>query len=921
MAYTNKNFTWDFDALKRFYEKYIVKWLNSAVSWTDAQKKQARANLGFGNGDVDDEPTAGSDNLVKSGGIKNELVENSILEYEKVPLDNNHPYYESALSDAYMFNGTIRRNQYTSRNSIVLFRVPSGVYKLCTSTPAGSGVGGVFGTLDSIEDFIIGGNVNILINGDGTEQTKFVTFYEETLLVFLSHITNYYQNGIGYKMVPLSVKEELAKCVHSVDYFEKVANQVEDTIDENKDADLSNINNIGYIQSNLSINTNNRTWIYGAIPLQYNITKSIKFNNLPAAQYSSGVFSYFIDKNNSYIENSKFAGNTYLGAGIVTIDVPVGAVALLFTGVVADLPEYDITLYNSNIALTTQTQQNTVDITDLQRDVYGYSADLSSVTNIGYIKQNHQIEQYKLWRYGNIPIPSKYKTITFNNLPSAQYSSGVYSYFVNENNEFIGDNLTGASYLGAGVVTIDIPNGATGLMFTGATADLLDYEILLDGLINNETEKQSIDILIPDVIYVIVGTELNIWNDAVSLSVDNGLYSPRNYVVEWNCNKGLITSRGFRFTPINTEVGVYPLICSIFDSNTHRLIATKNTSIKVVAKDALNAQKRIVHFGDSLGANTVSKLYEDFNNSDKFAGVAPIMLGTRGTNPNYHFEAVGGYGWKSYATEGNNQYRIQVTDVTSVNVGSVYSFDSTNYNIREVNITDGTGNLLLEREYGVAGSIDGVVSGTITYVSGSGDSSINFTNCVREPNNPLWDESLNSGNGGLNFAKYRERLGLLSSEKIDAVSFQFGVNESLSGVPDLNSILENYIIPLYNAFVADNPSGKFIVGMTTSAGNDVNGAGINYGAARNTWQYLVNTYNFRKMYLERLQNQYTNLIIAPSQLELDRYYGYGFSSRQISQRTVATEQYHNNYVHPGNDGYGQLADALFATYIGALTDN
>lgn len=51
MAYTNRNFTWDFDALKRFYEKYIVKWINSAVSWTEAQKKQARANLGFGDGD------------------------------------------------------------------------------------------------------------------------------------------------------------------------------------------------------------------------------------------------------------------------------------------------------------------------------------------------------------------------------------------------------------------------------------------------------------------------------------------------------------------------------------------------------------------------------------------------------------------------------------------------------------------------------------------------------------------------------------------------------------------------------------------------------------------------------------------------------------------------------------------------------
>ena len=118
----------------------------------------------------------------------------------------------------------------------------------------------------------------------------------------------------------------------------------------------------------------------------------------------------------------------------------------------------------------------------------------------------------------------------------------------------------------------------------------------------------------------------------------------------------------------------------------------------------------------------------------------------------------------------------------------------------------------------------------------------------------------------------------------------------------------------------DNPDCKFIVGLTTSAGNDVDGAGANYGASRDIWGYLRNTYNFRKMYLEELQNNvnYPNLIIAPSELLIDRYYGYGFSTRQISQRTIETEQYHNNFVHPDPAGYGQLADALFATYIGAL---
>ena len=44
--FENKVFAWDFTMLRRFYDKYIVKWLNSAMGWTEEQKAQARENLG-----------------------------------------------------------------------------------------------------------------------------------------------------------------------------------------------------------------------------------------------------------------------------------------------------------------------------------------------------------------------------------------------------------------------------------------------------------------------------------------------------------------------------------------------------------------------------------------------------------------------------------------------------------------------------------------------------------------------------------------------------------------------------------------------------------------------------------------------------------------------------------------------------------
>ena len=69
MSYENKKFTWDFNMLNYFYNSWVLKWLSAVQNWTGSQKKQGRANLGFGNGDFDAEPTAESANMVTSGGV------------------------------------------------------------------------------------------------------------------------------------------------------------------------------------------------------------------------------------------------------------------------------------------------------------------------------------------------------------------------------------------------------------------------------------------------------------------------------------------------------------------------------------------------------------------------------------------------------------------------------------------------------------------------------------------------------------------------------------------------------------------------------------------------------------------------------------------------------------------------------------
>ena len=78
--------------------------INDAQQLTDTQKAQALANLGIGG--IDNEPTAGSDNLVRSGGVQNELALGAVYDVSaKNPTagPNNDGKFESLsalLSDS-----------------------------------------------------------------------------------------------------------------------------------------------------------------------------------------------------------------------------------------------------------------------------------------------------------------------------------------------------------------------------------------------------------------------------------------------------------------------------------------------------------------------------------------------------------------------------------------------------------------------------------------------------------------------------------------------------------------------------------------------------------------------------------------------------------------------------------------------------
>lgn len=263
MSYTNRNFGWDFDSLKRFYDRYVVKWLNSSESWTSAQKKQARVNLGFGSGDIDDKPTAGSDNPVKSGGVQNELALGAVYDVSaKNPTagSNNDGKWESLsalLSDTNL-NTLIPTSVRKGGMSIKFVRTYDNKYvqyrltKKEFSIDAGDWVGEEIAEGVSNSDFAISdeNDFDIVAFKNGHIKTK--NFDSKAIKIQnLSNDLQFYINSkhikvliLGnswsydaYSYVPALLKEMLPKCYITIgilyqggatleDHYNNLANSV-----------------------------------------------------------------------------------------------------------------------------------------------------------------------------------------------------------------------------------------------------------------------------------------------------------------------------------------------------------------------------------------------------------------------------------------------------------------------------------------------------------------------------------------------------------------------------------------------------------------------------------------------------------------------------------------------------------------------
>ena len=163
--------------------------------------------------------------------------------------------------------------------------------------------------------------------------------------------------------------------------------------------------------------------------------------------------------------------------------------------------------------------------------------------------------------------------------------------------------------------------------------------------IDSKIDEYSPRLTIPNIVHAVVGSQLNLWYDALILSPDRGFYSPSYFAVEGICNVGQMQERSFRITPVIGDVGDHTLTINVYNPE-KKLVQTKSVILRIINNTAPSSVKNIIMLGDSLtAAGTTTITLQGLLAS--LGGSTPLFWGTKGIDPAKH-EGYGGWAFASF---------------------------------------------------------------------------------------------------------------------------------------------------------------------------------------------------------------------------------------------------------------------------------
>lgn len=434
--------------------------------------------------------------------------------------------------------------------------------------------------------------------------------------------------------------------------------------------------------------------------------------------------------------------------------------------------------------------------------------------------------------------------------------------------------------------------------------DLLVRTSQVEGLdekiaeITAELTKTPSVLCLPEKYDLVVGDTFELFYKGILNVIDTGVYD-LEFTFSDGGNRGKAWKRKYEYTPAASDVGK-KILTIVARGNDGDEVDRKSVTLNIVNKPTTPASKKtVLCIGDSLTESGVwcHELHRRLTASDGSPvgfGLSNIdFIGTCNKDGT-RYEGYGGWTFGSYngASKSDKFVNIYGTfEKTESDQHSVYSDDN---GVRWKLETIGASKIKIIR-VSAAGTLPN--SGTLAWVSGGVNTgSIVFTSSEQASGNPFWNETA----GANDFATYAGKFGVST---IDHVIILLGWNSTNSSEDSYKTAARAFI---------DSLRGDFPNCKITLCGLQVpsrGGFANNYGI---TWKYYDKLQFVWKLaqWYEDLSKEYSNMEFVQISGQFDTEYNMATTNISVNTRNSATEKVGSNGVHPTENGYLQIADAV-----------
>ena len=421
--------------------------------------------------------------------------------------------------------------------------------------------------------------------------------------------------------------------------------------------------------------------------------------------------------------------------------------------------------------------------------------------------------------------------------------------------------------------------------------------------------SEGISIFLPDVINAVVGDTLQIFYQSIVQVFDISKYN-----IVALCDKGKDLKRYFEYTPEAADIGTDTLTFEVRDDN-GKILTTKSTSLITNAAPSEPASsKTILVFGDSVtaGGEWVHEVERRLTASDGIPvgdNLSNIIFAGKLSHEGTKYFGYGGWWWKQYIEGAGAAFRFYVENVTSLKMYGKYTNNGYQYEIREINVTGTSGNILC-----ITSAITNIpeASGTLTKISGGGDSTITFTSVEAASQSPLYD----AVNNIFTFTPYVTEY---CNGKCDAVYVLLSANHQTPWRKEFAEEMA-YVKQWADTLHSEYPNAKLrLVGLQPPS--VTGGCGFSYGADGGYSDEYGIKVTFQRQcecYQEFAHSvgysSWVQYVDVASQF--DALYNMPYEMKDVNIRNSDKQEMSGiNGVHPNNSGYMQIADAVYRNIV------